>query len=347
MDAAGTVPRPTEAAAAPVAALPGVDRPIFVVGHPRSGTTLLASMLGRHPDIAATPETFYLLQGRFQLAPAFRAGPAAVADRVHRTPLRRLAPDREALVAALEAELAAGPAPLDAARVFAVLLALHARARGKPRVLEKTPLHIRHVDELLAWFPDARILWILRDGRACIASLGRVDWAADDPKALAWQWVRNMAFAAASERRAPEGALLRVRYEDLVADPGPVLDRIQDFLGVPRSAAVHDHTLRAGTVKPFERAWKENVNRPLSGARVDAWKDEIDATALSPILNPTLVGLGYPPGPMPPGFGALARALVAARRRAVGGAAAVALGRRLYPTLKGFLERRRPLPRDR
>jgi hypothetical protein len=317
-------------------------RPIFVVGHPRSGTTLLASMLGRDPEVAATPETLYLLQGRFQVAPALRAGPAAVAERIHRTPLRRLAPDRAALAAAL-AEVRAGGAPLDARGVFAALLELHARAQAKPRALEKTPLHIRHIDEILAWFPDAKVVWILRDGRACVASLGKVGWAADDPRRLARDWVRNMAFALDSEARADPRSLVRVRYEDLVADPVATLDRLQDFLGLPRSAAVHDHSLQAGTIKPFERAWKENVNRPIMSRRSDAWKDEIDVAALSPIMNPMLARLGYPAGPMPARAGA-ARTLAAFRRRLTESPASLALWRAAYPSLKGLKERLRRLP---
>ena len=337
------VSKSTEAAAevpaAPaVLAGGGIDRPIFVVGHPRSGTTLLASMLGRHPEVAATPETLYFLQGRFQLAPVLRAGPEAVAARIHGTTLRRLAPDRDALVAAL-----AAAAPLDGRKVLAVLLGLYAAARGKRRVLEKTPLHIRHIDEILGWFPDARVLWIVRDGRACVASLAKIDWASDDPKTLAWQWVRNIAFAEASERRAG-ASMLRVRYEDLVTDPTAAMDRVQDFLGIARSAAVHDHTLQAGTIKPFERSWKENVARPIMSRRVDAWKDEIDVAELAAIMNPTLVRLGYPPAA--DSSGPLARALLSGRRRLTCGAAAIAVARAVYPTVKQLRERlRKPPPR--
>ena len=227
-----------------------------------------------------------------------------------------------------------------------MLLGLYAAANGKQRVLEKTPLHIRHIDEILGWFPDAKVLWIVRDGRACVASLGKVDWAADDPKVLAWQWVRNVAFAAASERRAG-GAMRRVRYEDLVTDPAATLDRVQDFLGIARSDAVHDHTLQAGTIKPFERSWKENVTRPIMSRRIDAWKDEIAVAELSAIMNPTLVRLGYPAGQVAEGSGRLARALISGRRLLTCGAAGIAVTRAVYPTVKQLRESlRKPSRRD-
>ena len=309
-----------------------LDRPIFVIGHPRSGTTLLASMLGRHPDVASTPETLYLLQGRFQLAPAIAAGPEAVAARIHRTPLRRLARDRTAL----EADLAAA-APLTEAAVFRVLLASFARANGAARVVEKTPMHLRHVETILDWFPDARIVWILRDGRACAASLRKVPWASSNPTLLAADWVRNMAFAEAAEARAG-ASLMRVRFEALTADPVAEMDRVQDFLGLPRSEAVHDHTREVDTVKAFERGWKENVGKPIIATRAEAWRDELTPgirRTLAGIMDPTLQRLGYAPEAGRPG--SLAGALV---RGAAGGG--VALERRFYPALKQLKERIRP-----
>ena len=314
----------------------GLDRPVFVVGHPRSGTTLLASMLGRHPDVASTPETLYLLQGRFQLAPAIAAGPEAVAARIQRTPLRRLARDRDALVAGL-----AAAAPLTEAKVLRVLLAGFARASGAARVVEKTPMHLRHVDTILDWFPDARILWILRDGRACVASLRKVPWASSNPTILAAEWVRNMAFAEAAEARAG-ASLMRVRYEALTADPVAEMDRIQDFLGLPRSEAVHDHTRAVDTVKAFERGWKENVGKPIITARAEAWRDELSPAIrrrLAGIMDPTLARLGY--APEAGGAGSVAGSVAGSLVRGVAGSG-VALERRFYPALKQLKERIRP-----
>ena len=322
----------TATAATPAAAEDRLEAPIFVVGHPRSGTTLLASMLGRHPEVASTPETLYLLQGRFQLAPSIAAGPAAVAGRIHRTPLRRLAQDRPAL----EARLAAAR-PLDEAAVFRVLLASFARANAARRVVEKTPLHLRHTDTILDWFPDARIVWILRDGRACVASLRKLDWSSSNPTVLAAQWVRNMAFAEAAAARAG-GAMLRLRYEELIADPVAAMDRVQDFAGLPRSPAVHDHTREVDTVKAFERGWKANVGKPIIAGRAEAWREELPPAVrrtLAGIMDPTLARLGYAPeapgGPAPLG-------------RLVRGAAGAGIGleRRIYPSLKQLKERIRP-----
>jgi len=138
-----------------------LDRPIFVVGHPRSGTTLLASMLGRHPDIVSTPESLYLNIVRFQVAPVLSKGPEAVLKVIENSPMRFLVLDRDILLTALKAL-----DTLSEATVFQTVLECFRAADGKPRLLEKTPWHLRGMDDLFEWFPDARILWIMRDGRA-------------------------------------------------------------------------------------------------------------------------------------------------------------------------------------
>ena len=269
---------------------PRIDRPIFVVGHPRSGTTLLASMLGRHTDIASTPETLYMTEGQFQLAPSFAIGADATARRMQRTRLRHLPFAQKDI-----ADELARIGHLDAPAVFATLLSMFQRRQGKSRVLEKSPVHVRHIDELLSWFPDARILWIIRDGRACVSSLLHVEWASKDPTVLGRAWVRNMSFALASERRAAQ-SMMRISYERLVAEPEATIREAEAFVDVPHDPAVLDHTRKVETVSRFETPWKRNVNEPVSAARADAWRAELeDATRqrLAVIMTPMLERLGY------------------------------------------------------
>lgn len=268
--------------------------PIFVVGHPRSGTTLLATMLGRHPDIASTPESLYLSQARYDMRDVFGTTPAQIASRIMQTPMQHLAQSTETLTAALTQAVASGSA-LGQRDVFATVLNAYRTAHAKARILEKSPLHMRHIDELLAWFPDARILWIIRDGRANVASLQKVTWATHDARILAQQWVRNIALALDSETRAGP-SLLRVRFEELVRDPTGTMPAILSHIGVTASDAVFDHSQAATTIKAVETDWKQNVNKPLQDNRAEAWRTELSAADLAicaRIMNPTLTRLGY------------------------------------------------------
>ncbi len=248
-------------------------------------------MLGRHPLIASTPETLYMTEGQFQLDRSFPAGASATAARMQNTRLRHMPFTEEQLARELSSV-----GLLDARAVFATVLDMFRRRQDKPRVLEKTPVHIRHIDELLSWFPDAQILWIVRDGRACVASLLRVKWASNDPVALGRAWVRNMAFALLAERSAP-ASVRRVSYEKLVAEPEAVIREVEASVDVPHDAVVLDHGKEVETVSKFETSWKHRVSEPVSAARAEAWRSELDHETrqrLAVVMNPMLERLGYP-----------------------------------------------------
>lgn len=274
----------------------GPTAPIFVVGHPRSGTTLLATMLGRHPRLAATPETHFFNEVRYALAPCYALGPARVAARLGSTRMRHLGLP-EAEVAALLAR-----ADMTDGGVLSALLARCSADQGKPRVVEKTPVHIRHIPDILAAFPDARVVWILRDGRACLASLKRVDWASDDTAVLARQWTRNMSFAMAAERRFP-GRIIRLRYEDLLSDGAGTMTALLGWLGEAFVSQVLDPTQRQSTISAPEESWKGNVRKPVIAGRASAWRGELSAAEINRatrIMGPVLGSLGYPvDGPLP------------------------------------------------
>ncbi|MGB3407807.1 MAG: sulfotransferase [Jannaschia sp.] len=269
-----------------------LDRPIFLVGHPRSGTTLLASMLGRHPDVVSTPESLYLTMVRFQIGPAFARGAEAVVRRIETSPMRFLVLDRDDLLA----RLTALPA-LTERSVFETVLEAFRAADGKPRLLEKTPLHLRHLDELFDWFPNARVVWIMRDGRACIASLRKVDWASDDPVLLARQWVRNISYGLSQQRLRPTQVHM-VRYEALIADAPAEIAPLLEFLDLAPAETVFDHSKEVRTVKPTETSWKGNIGRPLMSDRAEAWRTELPADILprlDAIMGPVLARFGYGP----------------------------------------------------
>lgn len=277
-----------------------LDRPIFVVGHPRSGTTLLASMLGRHPDIASTPESLYLTQARFELYPLSAGGPQRLAEKIMASPLVHLVRDPQTLAQTLKAHW-----PLDERALFTLLLDAFRAAEDKPRVLEKSPLHLRHLNELARWYGDARIIWILRDPRACVASLIKVPFATSNPTVLARQWARNVEFGLSA--RLPERMLTRVRYEDLIADPEPHMRALCDFVEVPFDERLFDHTAAVRTVKAVE-TWKDNVAKPVMADRARAWQSELDPKVqarVTAITRPKLAALGYDAGS--PGGGLDAR----------------------------------------
>lgn len=215
------------------------------------------------------------------------------------------------------AAAAAPAAGLDAARALGRLAARLAPARAPIRLLEKTPENCLRLPFLQALFPDARVLFLTRDGRANVHSLlegwrhpvlfpgyrtpipvtspgqTRGRWAftlipgwrqwVDRPlvEICAHQWA--VCNAAVLDYAATPGALplLTVRYEDLVAAPDATLAAVARFLD-----------LRPADIPAHGRGLPEvNV---VSAPGAEKWRAEADALAtVAPILAPVMRRLGY------------------------------------------------------
>lgn len=195
----------------------------FVVGAPRSGTTLLRLMLDAHSQLAIPPETGFV--------------PSLLALGTEATPEKAVAlmvgfeswPDFGLEARALAEELQARECrtPAEALRGFQ---RLYAARQGKPRAGDKTPSYALHLDPIAETWPEARIVHLIRDGRD-VAHSWRPLWFAPgrDIATLAAAWAGHVEAARAFGRRRPE-RYFELRYELLVADPALALGALCDFL---------------------------------------------------------------------------------------------------------------------
>jgi hypothetical protein len=217
---------------------------VFVVGCPRSGTTLLQRMLDAHPLLAVANDTHFIVHAVDAVAPAWRENPRLLSAEVERLVewsrsyrrFRRLGLDAAAV------DRAAHGAHDFAAFVSRLYDEL-ARAKGKPLAGDKTPGYVRHLPLLDALFPHARVVHLVRDGRDVALSAlawatpskgpGRIPSWSEDPVAVSALWWRRRVEAG----RRDSGLLgpdryLEVGYEELVASPGRILIGVARFLGL-------------------------------------------------------------------------------------------------------------------
>jgi protein-tyrosine sulfotransferase len=266
--------------------------PIFIVGVPRSGTTLLRVLLDSHSEIAALPETPWLL-GAYGPDPSLRGVLNGLIDGPYGT-VRNVAgvePDHV---------FAAGRSLLET--MFAPML----NARQKQRLAFKTPADIRHLDFLLKLLPGAFYIHITRDGRdVALSQLAKKGSFFNDLKEY-----RRIGFANLLKRWAEWEERIRallyrdgvkvvhVKYEDLIADPRRELQRITAFLGVPFEAAMLDYASRNHDYPAWEAGSTDvSRNERITAASMDKWRQAKMTTEMLHALmkyDHALVAFGYP-----------------------------------------------------
>jgi hypothetical protein len=271
------------------------DRPVFVVGCPRSGTTILSLMIHAHPRLAIPPETRFLLkawrnrqkfgdlstrQDRRRLARAcVRAG-----SRIRDLDLDQKQTRRAIL---------AGPPTLGSA--FGIVFQEFARAHGKARWGDKRPAYHQEVDVLLRLFPDAQIVHILRDGRSNVASLKRMPWWPYDSVGSMAAWAQAEYCARRDERRLPTDTFHLLRYEELVSDPESVLRGLCDFLEEDFADSMLEPSEVAHIV-PEHKTWHENTRGGVTAEQVESWRSGLEPWELGlmeTVLRRPLLRHGY------------------------------------------------------
>jgi hypothetical protein len=262
--------------------------PIFIVGSPRSGTSLLFDILRHHEALGSLTHEGHELWNAYQ-HPAKRGW---TSDRA-----------------------TAGDIAARERRYLAV--AIHRISEGR-RFLDKTPKNVMRLGYLAGLFPDAKIVFLRRSGPAAVGSLiegwskrrgisyrlpcrlnlkdyeGRL-WSYILPpnwrqligtsiaQVAAAQYVSSNEQALADRQLLPPGMVIDVRFEELVAQPIPTIERLVDTLELQPSRALRDRA---------EQVPGHHVGS-LSPPRDGKWREQRGIHEVLPGLRETMTKLGY------------------------------------------------------
>ncbi|GAA3444132.1 sulfotransferase family protein [Planomonospora venezuelensis] len=279
------------------------DRPIFVIGCPRSGTTMLQLMLHAHPRIAIPPETRFMMaayQRRLRFgdltSPARRE---QFADWIVNRRQNRFE-DLGLDAAEVTEQIVTGPPTLGSA--LGIVLRAYAARFGKPRWGDKRPSYFKSVDVLLRLFPDAQFVHLIRDGRDCVASLKEMPWYNKEIYHAISVWAEAIDFARRRAPKLPAGSYHELRYENLTAHPEAELARLCAFLGEEYDPAMCEPSRVAGVAVPEHKTWHVNTHREVTTARSGSWKARLEpweASLCETVLAGRLESLGYELGGTP------------------------------------------------
>ena len=272
------------------------DSPTFVVGHRKTGTTLMLDLLDGHSELVALPgesNHFLTFLPRFGALPADRI--AAEAQRWWMLRLIspsgispfwalgqpwELAADPYALFSRRLIELAAGNPERDVLGLAAAASQAARGGSGSPRVwVEKTPGQEHEVGAILERYPAARFVQLVRDPRSVAAAIARLDRATDQETDLVDVGLtirRSFAAAERNVRRLGEDRYLVVRYEDLVAEPETAMRRTAGFVGIDWADSLLTPTV-GGVAATSNSAWatRKTTGRIESGG-LELWREELD-----------------------------------------------------------------------
>lgn len=271
-------------------------RMLFVTGASRSGTTLLSFVLRNHAAVHGLRELQFFGEcwdpsdrlRRYSRAEAVEMAARLLARqqfgimtaRVEATQLG----EAEALVAAL------GEEALDPARLYAATLHWLSQSAGKSIPCEQTPRYVFYAERLLELYPGARIVHMVRDPRAVMASqkmrwkrralaaresaIPRYEsfrvWMNYHPYTVAQLWCRATAAALALAEH-PRVTLLR--FEDLVTDPEATVRQLCERLELD----YHDALLDVPQINSSHRSSRDGARRGLHPDAVDTWRESLDA----------------------------------------------------------------------
>ena len=281
--------------------MPPSDRPVFVVGCPRSGTTLFRTMLHAHPAIALPPETRYIISmywrrtefGDLRDVKAREALALAIVDDPE-TRFQFVGVDRQTVID----EIVAEGTTLGSA--FGVVLRAYSRKFGKPRWGDKRPAYYAFIDELDNLFPDAQFIHLVRDPRACVESLKRQEWYPDEAGPCLAAWIHAVRSARESGAKLGPSRYLEVRYEDLVSDPEGISRQVCDFLEEPFSEEMIRPELITEQVNPAHYQQRRQIQEGVNTATVEAWASRLPADEIALIdrvARRWMQEFGYAPSP--------------------------------------------------
>lgn len=294
------------------------DRPLFICGHPKAGTSLLRAVLDSHPQLIVYPEeTVFFRRTLPQLAGKDLAAQLELAERtlIHIFQWSQTTPhpsqagfaDRDyssisfdqvrSWMERLIQARCLHPGDLLSAAVLAYGITAGVLKPGLRLWVEKSPYNEFYTSQIFSWWPEARCIHILRDPRDNFASYRRKhpDWNAEF---FASNWSRSTEAGLLNQEKYGQERYWFVRFEDLVRSPEEYVERLAGFLEINWDPALI-HPTRAGDQwggnSMFDEPYQSISTAPLD--RRIGNLSPIEAQVISKMSGRLLHTWDYPPEP--------------------------------------------------
>jgi len=274
------------------------ERPIFVIGAQRSGTTLLRYILSSHPRIYIPPESNFIPRyfgseprGTFSRNQSIEIMKGIQNYRTFFKDWKHERPDPVTLVDSLQY--------LTPANLLNTLYIQYASYYDAQRWGDKSPIYSDYVELINEIFPQAQFIHIIRDGRDVVLSMLKsyqtIRFFYFDIYYAARIWKERVNKARIAGNRIGPEKYYEVRYEDLTSSPANEIRNICQYLG---EDFFENMTAPYSTAADFHHSIgiHSGTRKPLNTGSVGKWKTSMslkDQRVFNSIAGVLLADLGY------------------------------------------------------
>lgn len=261
--------------------------PIIIVGCQRSGSTMLGAILGSHSKIVAIPEAQFFVDCMPSL-PETQIDVRAVEQSVKEHYRFKIWNYK---LPKLLTEFKYYP------EFFKWLVSSYAKDEHNKVPLawvDHQPGHVKNIAKIKAFFPNVKVIHVVRDGRAVANSIIPLDWGPNSINRAAYFWEQRIGYGLAVQRYLGKESCITLRYEDILQNPDFSTKQLCQFLGFE----YEDKMLEAGGLKVPKFTEKQHslVGGQLSEERINGWQAELkkrDIEIFEKLTGDLLTYLGY------------------------------------------------------
>jgi len=290
-----------------------IRQPLFVIGSPRSGTSLLRLILTSHSEIIVPPECGFIVW-LYEKYCAWSSSDALDADSraqyLDDLFLCKKFDTWGTERAALD-ELLAEHYPADYAGLCATIYMAYARKHSRTVTIwgDKNNFHINHLPTLRSIYPDARFVHIVRDGRDVACSYREVMLRGSsspyspnlntDIDAIATEWSTNVLKVNDYLSSLDASRQMLIRYEDLVENTKTSVMEICRWLGLPfeeKMLEFHEVNRRMQLEPALTLDWKQRTLEPISDDTVGRYRTTlpiVEQIRFTEVAGDSLIKFGY------------------------------------------------------
>ncbi len=238
----------------------------FILGRERSGTTLLCNLLNNHPEVFIPPESAFISFLADKYADQKNISAKAFVNDLYKEPYFALwQVDKKELLNKLE-----NTSRADFTSFCKIVL--QAKTNKNPACNgDKNPTHSVFAWQLQKIFPEAKFIWLIRDYRAQVNSMLKVNFEQKNCTSLSIRWKSYNQEIYKIYKNNPENVCL-IRYEDLVTEPSKKLKEISAFLGIE---FLDDLTINHNRQQQFIPEHHKSLQKRLNTSAISSWKEDL------------------------------------------------------------------------